>query len=426
MLVGPISYFENQLHCDETPLRDIALAVGTPTYVYSRRELLNRIDNYRLLSKDSSQSSLICYSLKANNNPHLLQLLAKNSIGADVTSGGELYLAQLAGFPPEKIIFSGVGKTMDELEMAMNADIRAVHVESFQELTLLAELSAYAQKQIPVGIRLNPDVTVNTHQYISTGASTHKFGEPEEQVFKLMEFAVRQQWLNPTGLSIHIGSQISDLAPVLEAVKTLCSVARRLVERGVDLDYLDVGGGFGIDYHGDGKEFKNEWLKIIADQVGSAGFNLIMEPGRSIVGPAGLLITRVIYTKKRPDRQLVIVDAGMNDLMRPALYEAYHRILPVFKSDYGREDQSQDVIDIAGPVCETADVLAKSRRISGLKPGDLLAILDTGAYGFTMSSNYNGRLKPAEVLVDGDTFQVIRERQNYEDLLANSPGWTDR
>jgi diaminopimelate decarboxylase len=342
-----------------------------------------------------------------------------------VTSGGELFLAQLAGFPPEKIIFSGVGKTKNELEMAVNTNIKAVHVESFQELSLLAELSETAQRQIPVGIRLNPDVTVNTHQYISTGASTHKFGEPEERVLKLIEFAVGHDWLQPTGLSIHVGSQISELAPLLKVVKKLCSIAKRLVERGIDLDYLDVGGGFGIDYKGDGTFFENEWLKIIADQVGSAGLNLIMEPGRSIVGPAGLLLTRVIYTKKRPDRQIVIVDAGMNDLMRPALYEAYHRILPVLKPDYEPENQSQSVIDIVGPVCETADVLAKSRHLSGLEPGDLLAILDTGAYGFAMSSNYNGRVKPAEVLVDGDTFQLIRVRQNYEDLLANCPGWND-
>ncbi|NKQ36977.1 MAG: diaminopimelate decarboxylase [Chloroflexi bacterium] len=431
----PFQYKQNILYCEDTPLANIVDAVGTPVYVYSQAELLHRATTFQV------ENSLACYAVKANGNPTLLHLLGQAGMGADVTSGGELFLALHAGISPEKIIYSGVGKLREEISHALKTGIRALHVESAMELETVAEVARQQQTIASIGVRVNPNIAVETHPYISTGQREHKFGVAPDTAVALLHFAQQHPWLQPVSLAAHIGSQITDLSPFVESAHFLVKMAHELAESGIRLQYLDVGGGLGIDYEdrdwrleiGDStpqSPIANlqslsiaEWVTAVSQPILQAGYEVVMEPGRSIVAPTGALLTKVVYTKPQGDKEFLIVDAGMNDLLRPTLYKAHHPIWPVNGerlSVIGNRlsvDGEQLTYDVVGPICETGDFLAKARSLPRQEPGNLLAVMQAGAYGFAMASNYNGRPRPAEVLVNGNQYSIIRQRQTYDHLL---------
>ncbi|MCL4266549.1 MAG: diaminopimelate decarboxylase [Anaerolineae bacterium] len=417
-------YHDNQLWCEDVPLAEIATAVGTPVYVYSQAELQQRAAAF--VTAESSAFTLACYAVKANNNPAILRLLGEAGLGADVTSGGELFLALHAGIPPHKIIFSGVGKRRDEIEMALENGIRALHVESAMELEAIAAVAAERQQIARIGVRVNPDIHAETHPYMTTGEKWHKFGVAPETAVTLLHTAREHPWLHPVGLAAHIGSQITAVSPFVQSAHFLVHMAEELTSSGIRLEYVDVGGGLGIDY-GDPRNpisattggLRNQisiegWVTAVTQPILAAGYGVVMEPGRSIVGPTGCLLTRVTYTKSQGGTQFAIVDAGMSDLIRPTLYDAYHPVVPVMPV---ADEMATSPYTIVGPICETGDWLAKDRNLPPLQPGDLLAIMQAGAYGYAMASNYNGRLKPAEILVNGHHYAVIRKRQDYTHLL---------
>jgi diaminopimelate decarboxylase len=416
---GSFHHVEQRLYCEQTAVEDIVAAIGTPVYIYSRGELMGRARAYLSAAAAHTRSCLVCFALKANGNPSLLSLLAEEGLGADVTSGGELFIAQRSGFSDRDIVFSGVGKSDEEIVAALHAGIRAIHVESAAELGAITQVAQSRQVTVPIAVRLNPDIVVDTHPHISTGAHGHKFGVGRNEAESLILQAQASPWLEPVGLGAHIGSQITDLAPFRQAAASLVELGRSLKARGIALRYIDVGGGLGIDYDGAGAPTPAELVEAVAPLVSDAGFDLILEPGRSIIGPSGILVSRVIYRKEQGRRPFVIVDAGMNDLLRPALYGAFHPIWPV-KTHIGKGGRPPEtgVYDVVGPVCETSDTFAVSRELPHTERGDLLAFMYAGAYGFAMSSNYNGRPRAAEVLVDGSRWSVIRQRQSYDDLIS--------
>lgn len=427
-------FYQNQeLFCEGVGLREIAEAVGTPVYVYSQADVLERARAYLETAVSSNPAPLVCFACKSNGNPALMRLLADAGIGADVTSGGELFLATQAGVAPSKIIYSGVGKLPSEIAAAIKLGIHALHVESEMEMTMIAELATDAQKIVSVGVRLNPDIRPSTHRHISTGQKSSKFGVPQETAVSLLQFAAKHPWLKPVSLAAHIGSQIPDLGTHVETAVKLVSIATELDKMGIRLEYLDIGGGLGIDYKkdwrleiGDSPPISNlpipnpqfpsiaDWVTAVAKPITEAGYGLVMEPGRSIIGPSGALLTQVVYKKEQGGKQFVIVDAAMNDLLRPALYEAHHTILPLKQSPISTLQSPHEIV---GPVCESTDRLAWERPLPPVQQGDYLAFMDVGAYGFAMSSNYNGRLRAAEVLVDGNEYRAIRKRQTYGHLL---------
>lgn len=412
--VSPFAYQSGELVCERVPLAKIATSTDTPVYIYSRQELVTRAESFRQAVARYTPDALVCYAVKANGNPALLRHLQKTGLGADVTSGGELFLALQTGFEPSNIIFSGVGKKEVEIAEALKAGIRALHVESEMELGAIAAVAERLGQVAAIGVRVNPNISAETHPYISTGLHGHKFGVPRDRAVAMLQQAADHPWLHPVGLAAHIGSQITDLGPYQQSVRFLVDLAVELRGQGIDLAYVDVGGGLGIDYQAPAPVVA-DWVGTVAPVVRDAGFGLVMEPGRSIVGPAGALLTKVIYIKSQGEKQFVIVDAGMTDLIRPTLYQAYHPILPVIE-----HPGDQVPVDVVGPICETSDFLARERRLPPIARHDLLAVLHAGAYGFAMSSNYNGHLRPPEVLVDGDTYQVIRQRQTYDDLVAGT------
>jgi diaminopimelate decarboxylase len=408
------NYANGRLHCETIPLADIATAVGTPTYVYSQAALLARAEAMKQATAVHAPGGLVCYAVKANGHPVLLRLLARAGLGADVTSGGELFLARHAGFPPERILFSGVGKSAAEIREAITANIRAIHLESEMEMAVVAQVAQALGQPSAVGVRVNPGIEAATHPHISTGGQAHKFGVSPEQALALFRQAADHFWLRPVGLAVHIGSQITELAPFAAAARQLVALAHEVEKLGIRLNYLDAGGGLGVAYETAVPDPSN-WIKAVAQPIQAAGYQLVVEPGRSLVAGCGLLLTRVLYLKRQREKQFAIVDAGMTDLLRPALYDAHHPILPVIEPG----DAQRQFVDIVGPVCETGDYLARERPLPPLQTGDLLAITQAGAYGFAMSSNYNGRLRPAEVLVNGEQFRIIRRRQEYADLLPD-------
>lgn len=411
----PFAYHSGELFCEGVPLTAIASAVDTPVYVNSQAEIISRARAYLDTAAEViGADALVCYAVKANANPTILKLLGRVGAGADVTSGGELFLALHAGIDPRKIIFSGVGKKSAEIVEALSAGIRAIHVESEMELSAVATEAERLGIIAPIGIRVNPNISAETHPYISTGLHGHKFGVPRERAVAMLRWAASHSWLQPVGLASHIGSQITDLDPFGQAVRFLVELADEMKGEGISLAYIDAGGGLGIDYDGPAPNAA-DWIRAIGPIVGEHGYGLVVEPGRSIVGRSGALLTRVVYLKEQGAKQFVITDAGMTDLIRPALYQAYHPIFPVVET----EGESVTV-DVVGPVCESSDFLARERVLPPVERGDLLAVLHAGAYGFAMSSNYNGRLRPAEVLVEGDTFRVIRRRQTYDALLSDA------
>ncbi len=414
-----LAYKNNTLFCEQIPLPDIARQFGTPAYVYSQAVFTQNAQAYLQAVPTQHPANLLCFAVKANGNVSILKLLRQAGLGADVTSGGELFLAARAGIHPENIIYSGVGKTRDEIHTAVSLGIRAIHVETVQEVTIIAEEAERLGKVARIGVRVNPDIAAETHPAISTGRKAHKFGVAPETAAAILHQARSHPHLEPYALAAHIGSQITDLAPFQTAAHFLVEMAEEMRTAGIPLTYLDVGGGLGIEYHEALQPISahtsriHEWVTAVSSPILQAGYGIVMEPGRSIIGPAGVLLTRVTAVKAQGGKQFVITDAGMSDLIRPTLYDAYHPIVPVVKP----ASEDSRLVDVVGPICETGDFLAKSRSLPPVQPGDLLVVLQTGAYGYAMSSNYNGRLRPVEVLVNGRQKTVIRARQTFADLL---------
>jgi diaminopimelate decarboxylase len=397
------------LHCEDVALPAIADHFGTPTYVYSKAALTA---SYRELTEAfAAVPHLICYSLKSNGNLSVGRTLAALGAGADIVSGGELYRATRMGIPGSKIVYSSVGKTADEIERALRADILMFNVESHPELELIDVVARRLGKIAPVALRVNPDIDPQTHPYITTGMKKYKFGVPIEEVVPLYRLAADLPGVTPVGLQMHLGSQLVNVRPIVEASQRLAVLWRQLAEQGIRLRYLDVGGGLAIRYKDEEPESPVALAAALVPLVRDLDCTLILEPGRFLTGRAGVLLTRVLYVKKNDLKTFVVVDAAMNDLIRPSLYDAYHPIDTVVA-----RSQSEQV-DIVGPVCESGDFFAHDRLLGCCQSGDLIAIKNAGAYGFTMSSNYNARPRAAEVLVDGRQAQLARRRERYEDLI---------
>jgi len=413
---SPSSGTALQLYCEQEPLSAIASTFGTPAYVYSVQTIEQR---FKLLDKAFRKDRhTICYSVKANSNLSLLRLLYKMGSGFDVVSGGELERVLLAGRSASKnTVFSGVGKTIDEMDAALRAGILMFNLESESELRVLAERAARLKKKATVALRVNPDVLAETHPYISTGLREHKFGVPIAEAQRLYAAAAQQRWLEVRGISVHIGSQINSVQPFAAAMGRVADLARELITAGHKIRYIDAGGGLGIPYNHGQEDFSalaSAYAHALLRSLHALKIHLLLEPGRSIIGPAGVLLTRVLYLKQNGEKRFAVVDAAMNDLLRPSLYNAYHEIVPVER----RVDTGTVKLDVVGPICETGDFFARDREMPCLKEGDLLAILDVGAYGMSLASNYNSRRRPVEVLVQGKKTQVIRKRESVKDLMA--------
>jgi diaminopimelate decarboxylase len=406
-----LQYRDQTLYLENLPLADIARREGTPCYVYSRATILDRFEAYEKAFGDVPHK--VCYAVKANSNLSILSLLAAAGAGFDIVSGGELFRALKAGADPGTIIFSGVGKTAQEIDYALDHQIKSFNCESEPELALIDSLAARRGIQTRVALRVNPDVDASTHPYISTGLRDHKFGIDIAGAEAVYERARSLHHLLLEGVSCHIGSQITDIAPMLEVFDKMIALVERLRSRGLPIRTLDLGGGLGVAYKpGDQAPSICEFIQTMCRRTAGHNLEILIEPGRSIVAEAGLLLTRVLYRKSNGDRQFIIVDAAMNDLIRPALYQSHHEIVPL------RKTQGDSIIaDVVGPVCESGDFLARARAMPNVLPGDLLAVCTAGAYGFVAASNYNSRPRPPEILVEGDRYRVIRKREQYDDLV---------
>ncbi|MFH1416498.1 MAG: diaminopimelate decarboxylase [Elusimicrobiota bacterium] len=405
-----MEYKNGTLHLDGYNVMDIAREYGTPLYLYSANALK---ENYKRYEKAfSGIDHVICYAVKANSNSELLKILASMGAGADVVSGGELYLAMRAGIDPAKIVFSGVGKSRSEIEQAIDTGICFINIESEDELNAVGEIAAGKTDPVRISFRINPDIDAKTHPKISTGLKKSRFGIPAARMLEMYEKAAGMKNIEITGVHLHIGSQITDTGPFELAGEAAAGFVDSLDKKGIQIKYIDVGGGLGIPYENMDVPSPDDMFSVLEKYIIGRPQKLILEPGRSIVGNTGWLLTTINYIKKGAEKNFVIVDAGFNDFVRPAMYEAYHKIIPV---ETGGEKM---VADIGGPVCESGDLMAADREVAGVKRGNVLAICDSGAYGFSMSSNYNSRLKPAEVVIDENGPRLIRRRETYEDLTT--------
>ncbi len=407
-------YINNQLYCEKVKIEDLARRFGTPLYLYSYHTLIDHFIKLKTAFREIEP--LICYSVKANSNLAILKALVDKGAGLDIVSGGELLRAIKVGCPPEKIVYASVGKTDQEIEEAIKLGILFFNVESLPELENINRIAAGLNKFARVAIRINPDVEPKTHKFITTGKITNKFGIDFETASGILLFRQRFSHLKISGLHIHIGSQITEGAPFAAAISKIARFAGHLKKDGVEMEYLNIGGGLGIIYNKETPQTAQKFAAKILPLLKKTKLKIIMEPGRFIVGNAGILVTKVLYIKSAPKKKFVIVDAGMNDLIRPALYDAYHQILSTKTEN--RKPKTEKV-DIVGPICESADFFAKDRRIPKVKEGDCLAIMGAGAYGFSMSSNYNSRRRAQEVMVVKDKVFVIRKRETCEDLMRN-------
>jgi diaminopimelate decarboxylase len=405
-------YKNSELYAEGVPVRKIVEKAGTPLYIYSYRTLTRHFHAFN--KAFSGYPHIICFALKANSNIAVLKLLARQGSGADVVSGGELHLALKSGIPAKKIVYAGVGKTDEEIAYALKSRILMFNVESSDELKAIDKIAKRLKRTAPIALRVNPDISASTHPYIATGLKKHKFGIPIEHALQYYNLADSLRNIKILGIHKHIGSQITKISPFVDALKKVLVLAHNLRSQGIAIDYLNIGGGLGIPYNDIVPPHPEDLAKAILPLLKKYNFTLILEPGRSISGNAGVLITRVLYLKKQFNKEFAIVDAGMNDLLRPSLYNAYHSILHVKKNK-----RSKTVVDVVGPICESGDFFAKDRKMNRPQQRDLLAIMGTGAYGFSMSSHYNSRPKPAEVLVKGRDFFVIREREHYKDLYKS-------
>jgi len=401
---------KGHLFCEATPVERIVEAVGTPCYIYSRHTLETNFRAYE--TAFASANPLIAFAMKANANLAILRLFSRMGGGADIVSEGELRRALAAGFDPQKIVFAGVGKTREEMRTALRAGVLMFNVESAQELAALNETASEIGVVAPVALRVNPDINPKTHPYISTGFKTSKFGIDIPSAVVQYKQAGNLRHIRVVGIHSHIGSQLTEIKPFVDALKRVALLIDRLRDDGLKIGNWDIGGGLGIAYHDEAPPTHAALAAALLPLIQKSGCRLILEPGRSLVGNAGILVTRVIYTKEGVAKRFVIVDAGMNDLIRPSLYGAYHDITPVVK-----RRRATHVVDVVGPICESGDFLAQDRTLPAMRPDELLAVMSAGAYGFAMSSNYNARPRPAEVLVDGEQFAVVRRRETFDDLI---------
>ncbi len=410
---SPFVYVDAVLHCEGVSLEAIAREHGTPTYVYSRRAILHAYQRY--VAALAGRPSLVCYAMKANSNLGVLGMLARAGSGFDIVSGGELARALAAGAPAARIVFSGVGKTEQEIATALRAGIACFNVESAQELDMIDRIARAGGRRAPISLRINPDVDPGTHQYISTGLKFNKFGIDVRQAEDLYRRAASMDGLQIVGIDCHIGSQITNIAPYMEAAERVLDLVDRLEAAGIGLRHIDFGGGLGIAYGTEPAPSIEDFIAALlacVDRRGHSGKTVILEPGRSIVGNAGVLLTRIQIIKEGAAKNFAIVDAAMNDLLRPALYEAWMDVWPV-----SERSGEKRVLDVVGPVCESADWLARERSLA-VVPGDLLAIRSAGAYGMSMASNYNSRGRAAEIIVDGGASHLVRRRETAADLFA--------
>lgn len=406
-------YRNDELYCEATRVTEIAAKFGTPVYIYSYKTLL---DHYQKIKRAfKSIAPLICFSVKANSNLAVLKTLARHGAGMDVVSGGELYKVLKVGVNPKKIVYAGVGKSRKEITEAIKANILFFNVESVAELGLIEQLASRADKKANVSLRINPDINPHTHAFITTGKLTNKFGLDMQTAEEVFLHAHLFPHLRLIGVHIHIGSQITDSLPFVRAITKTLILIKRLRRKKIPLKFFNIGGGLGIIYGDEKPQSAYQFACAISPLLKRTGLKVILEPGRFIAGNSGILATRVVYVKNMANKNFVIVDAGMNDLIRPALYGAYHEILPV-RTTHNTQHTTQRY-DIVGPICESSDFFAKDRKLPEVKEGDLLAIMGAGAYGFTMSSNYNSRPRAAEALVINDKFYGVRKREKYRDLV---------
>lgn len=408
---NPFAYQNHELHCDSVALREIAAQAGTPFYVYSRDAILARYREYD--EAFGEQPHQVCFAVKANSNLAVLALLARAGAGFDLVSGGELYRVLAAGGDPARVVFSGVGKTDEEFEYGLRSGIHSFNCESPAEVARLSAVATRLRLTARVGLRVNPDVDAATHPYISTGLRDNKFGIDIAELESVYAEAARLPGLAVTGVSSHIGSQLLDSGPLEESLGKMLALIGRLRSAGLTVDHLDIGGGLGVAYRPhETRPPVAAYIQRVCAQTAGLGLTLMTEPGRSIVGEAGALVTRVLYRKHNGPKQFVIVDAAMNDLIRPVLYQAHHEILPLKQSAH-----AEQLVDVVGPVCESGDFFAKDRTLAPLDSGDLAALLTAGAYGFVLASNYNSRPRVPEVLVEGGSWRIVRDRESYADLV---------
>jgi len=403
-------YVNDDLFCEDAPVARIAEVVGTPFYLYSHATLKRHYEAFDGAFEGARR--LVCFSAKANTSLAILKLFSTLGGGLDIVSGGELYRGLNAGISPDKIVYSGVGKKINEIDDALTAGIRMFNVESIEELEMIDQRAGALERRAPIALRVNPDVDPKTHPYISTGLKKNKFGIDTETALEGYRLALQMPNVDIVGIDCHIGSQITEAQPFHDALASLKRLAAEVERLGVKIRYLDMGGGLGITYDQEKPPHPDEYARALVAAVQGTDMTLILEPGRVIVGNAGILVTRVLYRKAGPGKEFVITDAGMNDLMRPTLYQAYHGIQPVARSRGGSIRA-----DVVGPICETGDFLALDRNLADVRRGDLLAVMSAGAYGYAMSSNYCSRPRIAEVMVKEDRFEIIRERETYADLV---------
>jgi diaminopimelate decarboxylase len=409
-----VHYFhcdDGELFAEDVPVSEVVRQYGTPLYIYSAKTLRRHFQAFD--SAFESMDHLTCYSVKANSNIHVLGLLGEMGAGMDIVSGGELFRALEAGIPANKIVYSGVGKSGHEIREALAANILMFNVESTQELREINDIALSMGLRARVSMRINPDVDPKTHPYISTGLQKNKFGLDIEQALKAYETAMELEGVDPVGIDCHIGSQLTSIDPFLEALNRLLKFLDQLLELGLEIRFLDLGGGLGITYNEEDPPHPAAFGQALTQALRGRELTLILEPGRVIAGNSGILVTKVLYTKQTRTKHFVIVDAAMNDLVRPSLYKSYHRITEVVR--HGRERITADVV---GPICESGDFLAQDRELPAVRQGELLAVFSAGAYGFTMSSQYNSRPRAAEVIVDGSQVILARRRETYEDLVG--------
>ncbi len=403
-------YIDNALFCEDVSVSDVGYKVGTPFYLYSHATLRQHFRAFD--DAFAGIKHLTCFSMKSNSNVAILKLFGLEGGGVDIVSGGELYRALKAGIDPSKIVYSGVGKNVEDLEYGLRSGIFMFNVESTQEIKRLNEVAGKVGKKARIAIRINPDVDPKTHPYIATGLKENKFGIAINDAPEQYAMAAGLKNLEVTGVSCHIGSQLTEVRPFVDALRKVKELIAQLKKSGIPIQSLDLGGGLGITYEKEEPPHPREYADAIKEELGSTDLTLILEPGRVIVGNAGILVTRVIYTKYTSEKTFFIVDAAMNDLMRPSLYDSYHEIIPVKISGRARVKA-----DIVGPICESGDFFAKGREVEAFESGELMAIMSAGAYGFSMSSSYNSRPRACEVMVREDRFYIIRERETYEDLV---------
>jgi diaminopimelate decarboxylase len=400
---------DNQLYVEDIPVIQITKEYGSPAFIYSSKAIN---DNFQSYQNEIREGDLICYAVKANSNLHILRLLSDLGSGFDVVSGNELKRCLLAGADKNKIVFSGVAKTEEEITLAIENDILSINIESYGEFERILEVSKELNKKVNCALRVNPDIAIGSHKYIQTGSKTSKFGLDKESVLKISSQCEIDGPIKLTSVASHIGSQISDENLILESVDYLIEIADELAKNGHNIEYLDIGGGLGIQYRDEEEGSPKILLEKVKELLSERDFKIILEPGRSVIGTAGILVSKVEYIKKAGEKKFAIIDAGMNDLIRPSLYEAWHKVIEV-----DHQNTDLDLYDLAGPVCETGDVLAKDRDLK-IMPGDHVAFMDVGAYGSVMTSNYNSRLRPIELLVTKDKVQVIKRKESFEDIVA--------